>query len=95
MRHHHAGDAAESAERGFEHAPGDLTAHLRDGLSSDPGSESKADTVTVRDLDSTYPSAADESTAEESEQVESAMSDDEVASRKLVRRFAAHRGIYR
>ena len=92
MRHHHAGDAAESAGREFEHTPADLAAHLRDGLSSDPGSESEADTVAVRDLDSTYPSAADESATEESEQVESAMSDDEVASRKLARRFAAHSG---
>ena len=84
-----AGDADEPADCGLKQTSAGISAHQRDGLSSDPGSESEADTVPVHELDSTYADATDDSAAEEYDRVTSAMSDDDAASRMLVRRLAA------
>ena len=89
VRHDHAGDADERTECGLEHISAGMAAHRRDGLSSDPGSESKADTVPVRDLDRTYLSAADGSAAEEPDHVDSTLLEDETALRRSALRFAA------
>ena len=48
-----AGDADEPADCGLKQTSAGISAHQRDGLSSDPGSESEADTVPVHELDST------------------------------------------
>ena len=89
VRHDRVGDADERTEYGLEHTSAGMAAHRRDGLSSDPGSESKADTVPVRDLDRTYLSAADGSAAEEPDHVDSTLLEDETALRRSALRFAA------
>ena len=66
-----AGDVDEPADRGLEQTSAGISAHQRDGLSSDPGSESDVDTVPVHELDSTYADATDDSAAEEYDRVTS------------------------